>query len=333
MDPFGAPMWQVMQIPPINAVPQAMPDVLKPQLDHEPRTSHSLNLEEFVEHWLNCPVCLDYAKDAVETKCCHTLLCQACKVECESCPICMKEEYQAKPAVFVRKMISAIPYTCSCGFKATRYDIDTHQAKCPGQSKQTSVDSRMKEAEAWPQLPKARPSLPKAYVHRSEAISRSVANFFEGWFGNSPDEMPSAALVQSQLSQTASQLASNQPKISQQYSPPRIPLSLSFNPLSNKQAENEESKKSESVKSQKVQPFPEFPSSFLRKSPNVCNICNEAKDTDMIYTEVACSDGCTVCVECLTVYGLTSRVCPRCFRPLTASEVEFITVLQASLDA
>jgi hypothetical protein len=239
----------------------------------------------------------------------------------------MKEEYQAKPAIFVRKMISAIPYTCSCGFKATRYDIDAHEAKCPGQSKQTSVDSCMKEADPWSQLPKARPSLPRADVHRSEASYRSQANLFEGLFGYSPDEVPSAALVQSQLSQTASRLASKaasyRPKISQQYSPPRKPLSLSFNPFSNKQAEDEESKKSRSAKVRKV----------VRKIPNVCNICNEAKDMDMIYTEVACADGCSVCVQCMALYGLTSSVCPGCLRPLIASEVEFITVLQASLDA
>jgi hypothetical protein len=188
------------------------------------------------------------------------------------------KKYQAKPAVFLRRMIKALPFTCSCGFKATRYDIEAHEAKCPGQGRQMSLDPSMKEADNWPDERAQADEYQEADVLPSGALPRAWPIKCEGLFGNSLDE----------------------------------------------------EEKSSQLQNVHAYPVPKLPGSSLI----ACTICNEPKDVDLIYTEVACTAGCKVCVECMALYGLQRRVCPCCTsRVLSQDEVEFIKVMQASLEA
>ena len=85
-----------------------------------------------MEEDLKCCICLDIAKDAVETTCCFQVNCQQCMSNLEECPIC-RAELTVKPSMVVRRIIGRLPVTCpnkGCNFQTTRSDLDQHCMKC-----------------------------------------------------------------------------------------------------------------------------------------------------------------------------------------------------------
>ena len=64
---------------------------------------------------LSCSICLEIAKSAVETNCCHHIFCEICLkryyVNCETCPQC-RSQFSFTVSHLTRRMISNMPVTC-----------------------------------------------------------------------------------------------------------------------------------------------------------------------------------------------------------------------------
>ena len=84
---------------------------------------------------MNCIICLEPAKHAVECEKCGIILCDECakSIKKKECPQCRKD-LVTKPSLLARRMIGAMPAVCplGCGMSTTRGDLDAHLAKtCP----------------------------------------------------------------------------------------------------------------------------------------------------------------------------------------------------------
>ena len=84
--------------------------------------------------FLQCPICLQLAVEAVETSCCHNIFCKDClsAFTKKPCPVCRKEGVTWTDNILARRMISSIPTECpDCGEKTTIGELPTHASKCP----------------------------------------------------------------------------------------------------------------------------------------------------------------------------------------------------------
>ena len=87
------------------------------------------------EEELNCLICQELPRDAVETLCCHVLACAECmKAELKTrkrCPHCQNETFQTQPAVQVRRLIDRFQIRCEfCGSVLARTAIEEHRNGC-----------------------------------------------------------------------------------------------------------------------------------------------------------------------------------------------------------
>lgn len=122
---------------------------------------------------LKCPVCLEIAKRAIETDCCHTIACYECAVRCDSCPICRHWLY-FKEALFVRRLINDLPESCMyCNYTGTIGTIATHDSKCPHKTIKCRVNGCTEVLQR------------KNYVeHFQFKHSDKLMNFFESFMEN-----------------------------------------------------------------------------------------------------------------------------------------------------
>ena len=88
--------------------------------------------ENVVNDALTCPLCLDYAAEAVEMKCYHQVYCLKCIEVCQSCPSCRVLDICHTPSLLARRMISNIPIDCPdhCGEQTTRGELEKHRKIC-----------------------------------------------------------------------------------------------------------------------------------------------------------------------------------------------------------
>lgn len=79
---------------------------------------------------LDCPVCLDQAKDAVECTQCAQIFCEICTKPLQKCPMC-RASSSFKISAFARKFINNLPKKCDfCEFTTTCVEIKYHMEKC-----------------------------------------------------------------------------------------------------------------------------------------------------------------------------------------------------------
>ena len=72
-----------------------------------------------------CCFCLEYAKEAVETLCCGTILCANCAAPLRQCPKCRKDSLQTRPSGLARKIIASLPVDCqNCGHKTSVSELN-----------------------------------------------------------------------------------------------------------------------------------------------------------------------------------------------------------------
>lgn len=79
---------------------------------------------------LDCPVCLDQARDAMECTQCAQIFCEPCTHDLKKCPTC-RAVSSFKESAFARKLINNMPKQCEfCGFKTTAAELKYHLPKC-----------------------------------------------------------------------------------------------------------------------------------------------------------------------------------------------------------
>jgi hypothetical protein len=85
--------------------------------------------------YLECPICLELAKNAVECEACNNLMCEQCvkDLKKKECPACRKQNFTVKPSVLARRMIGSMPQVCpnECGTTSTIGNMSDHLKKCP----------------------------------------------------------------------------------------------------------------------------------------------------------------------------------------------------------
>lgn len=87
-------------------------------------------MEETINDSFACMICLDVCVDAVETSCCHQLLCEVCTSSLKSCPACRNSKMSVIPSIVVRRIIGGLPAVCECGYNSTIENIKAHKDKC-----------------------------------------------------------------------------------------------------------------------------------------------------------------------------------------------------------
>ena len=87
--------------------------------------------------FLNCPVCLEIASNAVECKNCANIFCEKCAVDliAKNCPIC-REKLAVKISLLARRMIGTLPQVCpnTCGVTSTVGNMQDHLKSCPNRT-------------------------------------------------------------------------------------------------------------------------------------------------------------------------------------------------------
>lgn len=79
---------------------------------------------------LECPVCLEPAKEAVECTQCAQIFCEACTKPLKKCPMC-RADSSFKESAFARKLINNLPKKCDyCDFTTTAAEMKYHLVKC-----------------------------------------------------------------------------------------------------------------------------------------------------------------------------------------------------------
>lgn len=83
-----------------------------------------------VRQQLQCPVCLQIMKDAVQCPNQHAC-CQVCRSKCRFCPIC-KNKKSPVPSLLMRQLIDQLEIRCSgCDSMFKIDQIQNHEASCP----------------------------------------------------------------------------------------------------------------------------------------------------------------------------------------------------------
>lgn len=84
---------------------------------------------------LNCPLCMEYCKDAVECLVCQNLFCKDCTNDLnnnnkDKCPLC-RQDTQFKASQLGRRLINSIPTQCEdCQQITTIGELNNHKEKC-----------------------------------------------------------------------------------------------------------------------------------------------------------------------------------------------------------
>jgi hypothetical protein len=89
-----------------------------------------------LEENFTCPICLEFAKNAVEAECCTKIFCEKCIVDnlkkFGTCPCCRATKITWHPSKIARKVISEIKVPCDyCEEMVESGALEAHQAKCP----------------------------------------------------------------------------------------------------------------------------------------------------------------------------------------------------------
>jgi hypothetical protein len=87
-------------------------------------------------NYLECPICLELAKDAVECEKCNNLMCDQCvkDLKRKECPACRESvNFKVRPSILARRMIGSMPMVCpnECGTTSTVGNMVDHLKKCP----------------------------------------------------------------------------------------------------------------------------------------------------------------------------------------------------------
>ncbi|ESO97596.1 hypothetical protein LOTGIDRAFT_181575, partial [Lottia gigantea] len=83
-----------------------------------------------------CPICIEFAEDAVETTCCHNIYCHACitSIHKDECPTCRasKPKYKFEVSHLARRLIGGMEMTCpfGCGTVVPRSEKKGHELTC-----------------------------------------------------------------------------------------------------------------------------------------------------------------------------------------------------------
>jgi hypothetical protein len=88
------------------------------------------------EQNFTCPLCLELAKNAVESSCCTKIYCQECIdssfKKYQHCPCCRSPDLTYEPSKIARKVISEIKVPCNhCELKVETGEMQNHLKKCP----------------------------------------------------------------------------------------------------------------------------------------------------------------------------------------------------------
>jgi len=87
-------------------------------------------------NYLECPVCLCIASNAVEVLCCNRIYCEKCVNDLKKynhpCAMCQKLKFDFKISILAQRMIGELPAECEfCKQKTTRSELSNHQSRCP----------------------------------------------------------------------------------------------------------------------------------------------------------------------------------------------------------
>lgn len=100
---------------------------------------------------LKCPLCLDFAEDAMECTYCNNIFCKKCigidlisnlnKSKLKSCPICRKEPCSFQDCLFARRLLNNLPIICPnlCGHSTSRGEMKNHLNKCINKKYQCKI--------------------------------------------------------------------------------------------------------------------------------------------------------------------------------------------------
>eukprot|EP00794_Sanderia_malayensis_P013956 gene13956-15412_t len=95
----------------------------------------SMKMSDSMLESLTCPICLEIAKDAVESTCCHHIFCEECKrmLDGHPCPQCRKNDFTTTISHVTRRIIGNLPVPCEwigCKDQLVRSELKEHMAKC-----------------------------------------------------------------------------------------------------------------------------------------------------------------------------------------------------------
>ena len=73
-------------------------------------SSQKLNQEKesfqlIMKEETNCPICFETLRGAVESNCCHNLLCRGCSMDLSCCPFCRSSHFVPRPNLPVQKIV------------------------------------------------------------------------------------------------------------------------------------------------------------------------------------------------------------------------------------
>ena len=78
-----------------------------------------------------CPICLDFAENAVESVCCHKIFCERCVHQLDRCPTCKNPYFRITSNISIRRIIGEIPAECPfCKNGIQRGNLEDHKANC-----------------------------------------------------------------------------------------------------------------------------------------------------------------------------------------------------------
>ena len=85
-------------------------------------------------HDIMCCICLEPAKNAMETTCCAHLLCADCTAGIHKCPLCRVAECEFRDSVAMRRVINNMKVICDfCNVSTTLSCLSEHKFSCPEQ--------------------------------------------------------------------------------------------------------------------------------------------------------------------------------------------------------
>lgn len=95
-------------------------------------------MHQLLEH-LKCVICLGFAVEAKETRCCHQLFCtEHCTVTSaaavSSCPYCRSARVEYLPSYIARRVLADVPTECIDGCDdatLTVGQLPAHKRTCP----------------------------------------------------------------------------------------------------------------------------------------------------------------------------------------------------------
>ena len=83
---------------------------------------------------LECPICFELPKKAVDCNCCHNIYCEQCAFKYKMCPTCKLSPFKFSDNVPVRRMIDRIRVRCKyCNDVVPRGEQEMHMRYCKEQ--------------------------------------------------------------------------------------------------------------------------------------------------------------------------------------------------------